>query len=42
MPGTLGQSDIFKALINPDGSFGTPQNLGKEIILLEEKLSICN
>jgi hypothetical protein len=31
MPGTLGQSDIFKALINPDGSFGTPQNLGKEI-----------
>ena len=31
MPGTLGQSDIFKARINADGSFGTPENLGKSI-----------
>jgi len=31
MPGTLGQSDIFKVKINQDGSFGTPQNLGNEI-----------
>ena len=31
MPGTLGQSDIFKVAINSDGSFGTPQNLGNVI-----------
>jgi outer membrane protein OmpA-like peptidoglycan-associated protein len=31
MPGTLGQSDLFKVSINQDGSFGTPENLGKEI-----------
>jgi outer membrane protein OmpA-like peptidoglycan-associated protein len=31
MPGTLGLSDIFKVAINDDGSFGTPQNLGKSI-----------
>lgn len=31
MPGTLGQSDIFKVKINEDGSFGTPENLGAPI-----------
>lgn len=31
MPGTTGQSDIYKVSINPDGSFGTPENLGKTI-----------
>lgn len=31
MPGTLGQSDIFKATINSDGSFGKPENLGNAI-----------
>ena len=31
MPGTLGQSDIFRVGINPDGTFGTPENLGKTI-----------
>ncbi|OXA89011.1 OmpA family protein [Flavobacterium hercynium] len=31
MPGTLGQSDIYKVSINEDGTFGTPQNLGSEI-----------
>ena len=31
MPGTLGQSDLFKVKINDDGSFGTPQNLGNQI-----------
>lgn len=31
MPGTLGQSDIFRVKINEDGSFGTPENLGSEI-----------
>ncbi len=31
MPGTLGQSDIFKVVINDDGTFGTPQNLGPSI-----------
>lgn len=31
MPGTLGQSDIFKVTINVDGTFGTPENLGPSI-----------
>lgn len=31
MPGTLGQSDLFKVKINDDGSFGIPENLGKAI-----------
>lgn len=31
MPGTLGQSDIYKVSINDDGTFGTPENLGKTI-----------
>ncbi len=31
MPGTLGLSDLFKVAINDDGSFGTPENLGKNI-----------
>jgi len=30
MPGTLGQSDLFKVAINGD-SYGTPENLGKTI-----------
>jgi len=31
MPGTLGQSDLFKVKINEDGTFGTPENLGNTI-----------
>lgn len=31
MPGTLGASDLFKVVINDDGSFGTPVNLGPKI-----------
>ena len=31
MPGTKGQSDLFKVKINEDGSFGTPENLGDAI-----------
>lgn len=31
MPGTKGQSDIFKVKINEDGSYSTPKNLGNEI-----------
>jgi outer membrane protein OmpA-like peptidoglycan-associated protein/tetratricopeptide (TPR) repeat protein len=31
MPGTIGESDIFKVSINSDGSYGIPQNLGKTI-----------
>ena len=31
MPGTLGQSDLFKVAINSDGSYGTPVNLGNTI-----------
>lgn len=31
MPGTYGQSDLWKVNINDDGSFGTPENLGVTI-----------
>jgi outer membrane protein OmpA-like peptidoglycan-associated protein len=31
MPGTFGQSDLYKVAINEDGSFGTPENLGATI-----------
>ncbi|KQB40646.1 OmpA family protein [Flavobacterium aquidurense] len=31
MPGTLGQSDLFKVKINDDGSFEKPENLGTSI-----------
>jgi outer membrane protein OmpA-like peptidoglycan-associated protein/tetratricopeptide (TPR) repeat protein len=31
MPGTLGQSDLFKVSINENGTYGTPHNLGKNI-----------
>ena len=31
MPGTLGQSDLFKVKLNEDGTFGTPENLGNTI-----------
>ena len=31
MPGTYGQSDIFKVSVNDDGTFGTPENLGPEV-----------
>jgi outer membrane protein OmpA-like peptidoglycan-associated protein len=31
MPGTLGQSDLFKVQINEDGTFGIPMNLGSTI-----------
>lgn len=31
MPGTIGESDIFKVSINDDGTYGIPQNLGTAI-----------
>lgn len=31
MPGTYGESDIFKVAINSDGTYGTPENLGNTI-----------
>ena len=31
MPGTYGQSDLYKVSINEDGSFGAPENLGPAI-----------
>ena len=31
MPGTIGESDIFKVAINADGTFGTPTNLTSKI-----------
>jgi len=31
MPGTLGQSDLYSVVINADGTFGKPENLGPVI-----------
>lgn len=31
MPGTIGQSDIFKCTIDADGNYGIPKNLGVKI-----------
>ena len=31
MPGTIGQSDIYKVSINSNGGYGSPENLGKTI-----------
>lgn len=31
MPGSIGGTDIWKATVNSDGSYGTPQNLGDKI-----------
>lgn len=31
MPGTYGESDIFKVAIHTDGTYGTPENLGNNI-----------
>lgn len=31
MPGTYGQSDLFRVQINADGTYGVPENLGPEI-----------
>ncbi|PKB16190.1 OmpA family protein [Flavobacterium sp. 5] len=31
MPGTYGQSDLFKVMINADGTYGAPENLGPEV-----------
>jgi outer membrane protein OmpA-like peptidoglycan-associated protein len=31
MPGSFGQSDLYKVAINPDGSYGAPENLGATV-----------
>lgn len=31
MPGSLGETDIWKVSINSDGTYGTPQNLGNKV-----------
>lgn len=31
MPGSIGQTDIWKVSVNGDGSYGTPENLGKGV-----------
>ena len=31
MPGSIGESDIWKVSVNADGSFGTPENLGSRV-----------
>lgn len=31
MPGSIGGTDIWKVMVNDDGTFGTPENLGNKI-----------
>jgi outer membrane protein OmpA-like peptidoglycan-associated protein/tetratricopeptide (TPR) repeat protein len=31
MPGSIGGVDIWKVVVNADGSFGTPENLGRKV-----------
>jgi outer membrane protein OmpA-like peptidoglycan-associated protein/tetratricopeptide (TPR) repeat protein len=31
MPGTFGKTDVWKAAVNEDGTFGVPENLGEKI-----------
>ncbi|WP_343707090.1 OmpA family protein [Flavobacterium sp.] len=31
MPGSIGESDIYKVTINPNGGYGAPENLGNSI-----------
>ncbi|MFB3390067.1 OmpA family protein [Flavobacterium sp. LAR06] len=31
MPGTIGESDIYRVVVNGDGGFGKPENLGGQI-----------
>jgi outer membrane protein OmpA-like peptidoglycan-associated protein/tetratricopeptide (TPR) repeat protein len=31
MPGSIGGTDIWKVSVNPDGTYGVPENLGEEI-----------
>ncbi|MHC0447883.1 OmpA family protein [Flavobacterium sp. 3-218] len=31
MPGSFGQSDLYKVNVNPNGGYGTPENLGNTI-----------
>ena len=31
MPGSFGQSDLYKVSVNPNGGYGTPENLGNTI-----------
>ena len=31
MPGSIGGTDIWKVAVNPDGTYGTPENLGNKI-----------
>lgn len=31
MPGSIGGNDVWKVAVNADGSFGTPENLGKSV-----------
>ncbi|MGK4567274.1 hypothetical protein [Flavobacterium sp. 3HN19-14] len=38
MPGTFGQSDLYKVAVYTDGSFGKPVNLGLESIQKARKL----
>ncbi len=38
MPGTLGKTDIFKAAIHKDGTYGKPINLGPEVNTPEREM----
>jgi hypothetical protein len=42
MPGTLGQSDLFKVAINENGTYGKPTNLGPKINTEGRDISFLN
>ena len=37
-PGSMGRTDIFSADLNPDGTYGKPENLGPKINSIEREL----
>jgi outer membrane protein OmpA-like peptidoglycan-associated protein/tetratricopeptide (TPR) repeat protein len=37
MPGSVGGTDLWKVAVNPDGSYGAPENLGKKINTVDDE-----
>lgn len=37
MPGSIGGNDLWKVAVKPDGSYGTPENLGRKINTVDDE-----
>ncbi len=37
MPGSIGGTDLWKVAVNPDGSYGAPENLGRKINTVDDE-----